>query len=107
MFQKKLDEFIQMLLQSNNELDEWYLSDFLDKYISNMKAYEAFSSLKETIPYLFKYPQYRYELLEIMSMLKRLADTTEPFCEKNILESLLKLYQNDGYSVDLIRQIFE
>lgn len=106
MFQKKLNEFIQILLQNNNELDEWYLSDFADRHISNMKPYEAFSALKETIPYLLEYPQYRYELLEIMSKLKRLADTTEPFYEKAILNSLLHLYENDEYSIDLINEIF-
>ena len=105
MFRKELDDFIQMLSKDENELDEWYLSDFLNKNISNMESYEAFSSLKLMVPYLFQYPQYRYELLDIMSSLKRLADTTEPFCEESILNSLFELCQDDEYSIFILKQL--
>lgn len=107
MFQKKLDEFIQILSQDKSELDEWYLSDFLDENVLNMESYEAFSSLKLMIPYLFKYPQHRHELLDIMLGLKRKADTTESFCEEDTLNSLFKLYQNDKYSIDLLKQMIK
>lgn len=105
MFLKKLDEFIQTLSQEENELDEWYLSDFSDKNISSMESHEAFYSLKLVIPYLFQYPQYGYELLDIMYRLKRQADTTEPFCEESVWNSLSELYQGNKYAIDLMKQI--
>lgn len=97
MFKDELNEFIRLISDPESELDEWYLSDFKDEHIWEMQSYEAFSCLREAVPYLFAYPRYGYELLEIISALKETSDTTELFYEPGIVPLLIDLYKEDSY----------
>lgn len=106
MFKDELNEFIRLISDPESELDEWYLSDFKDEHIWKMQSYEAFSCLREAVPYLFAYPRYGYELLEIISALKETSDTTELFYEPGIVPLLIDLYKEDSYLINMVKRIF-
>lgn len=75
----KLTNFLKSISINQDNLSEWYLSDFIDNNIKVLNSYESFEFMKNIVPYLIKYSEYGYELLEIIQELQRIADTTEVF----------------------------
>ncbi|EPA9174438.1 hypothetical protein ACQ8AN_001907 [Acinetobacter baumannii] len=86
MFIDALSSFLEKLT-SKEDLDEWYLSTFIDDNVYTLLPAEAF----ETSSYVIKLlkddaqPDYTYELLMILLALQRQSDTTQiPEILKNI-----------------------
>lgn len=105
--ENKLEDFLHHISINQNNLDEWYLSDFIDKNIKILNSYESFEFMKKIIPYLVNYSEYGYELLEITQELKRQADTTEIFYNDEIPKKLIKMHMNDEYLIKMINNIFK
>lgn len=80
MFFDKLTQFFDELNQ-NIEIDEWYLSDFIDENICPLPSYQAFDILVELMPYLLARDcrDFEYEIRAIIAALKNQADTNQAF----------------------------
>jgi len=78
MFIKALSSFIEKLA-SDDELNEWYLSTFIDENIYLLSPTEAFEFSSYVIELLKEEPQpdYIYELLTILLALQRQSNTTQ------------------------------
>ena len=105
--ENKLEDFLYHISINQDNLDEWYLSDFIDENIKILSSYESFEFMKKIIPYLVNYPEYGYELLEITQELKRQADTTEIFYNDDIPKKLIEMHINDKYLTEIINNIFK
>lgn len=87
MFIEALSSFFEKLA-STEELDEWYLSTFIDENVYTLSAAEAFKFSSHVIKLLKDdaQPDYTYELLTILLALQRQSDTTQiPETLKNSL----------------------
>lgn len=78
MFIDALSSFLKKLA-SKDELDEWYLSTFIDENIYSLSPTEAFEFSSHVIELLKDeaQPDYTYELLTILLALQRQSDTTQ------------------------------
>lgn len=78
MFTDTLSCFLEKLA-SKEELDEWYLSAFIDENIYSLSAAEAFEFSSHILKLLKDdaQPDYTYELLTILLALQRQSDTTQ------------------------------
>lgn len=78
MFINALSSFLEKLA-SKDELDEWYLSTFIDENIYSLSPTEAFEFSSHVIELLKDeaQPDYTYELLTILLVLQRQSDTTQ------------------------------
>lgn len=78
MFTYTLSSFLEKLA-SKEELDEWYLSTFIDENVYSLSAAEAFEFSSHVIKLLKDdaQPDYTYELLTILLALQRQSDTTQ------------------------------
>lgn len=103
----KLTNFLKNISINQDNLNEWYLSDFIDNNIKVLNSYESFEFMKNIVPYLIKHSEYGYELLEIIQELQRIADTTEVFYDYGTREKLMKIYSNDEYLIKIINNIFK
>ncbi|QRQ13754.1 hypothetical protein [Acinetobacter pittii] len=86
MFIEALSIFFEKLA-STEELDEWYLSTFIDENVYLLSTTEAFESSSHVIELLKDeaQPDYTYELLTILLALQRQSDTAQiPEILKNI-----------------------
>lgn len=43
----KLEDFLHYISINQDNLDEWYLSDFIDKNIKILNSYESFEFMKK------------------------------------------------------------
>lgn len=107
ILENKLRDFLETISINQEELDEWYLSDFIDKNIKPLNSYESFEAMKKMVPYLIKYPEYGYELLEIIQELNRISDTTEIFYSEDTPSVLIEVYKNDEFLMKIIKNIFK
>lgn len=105
--ENKLKDFLHNISINRDNLDEWYLSDFIDKNIKILSSYDSFEFMKKIISYIVNYPEYGYELLEITQELKRQADTTEIFYNDDIPKKIIELYIDDEYLIKMINNIFK
>jgi len=78
MFIDALSSFLKKLA-SEEKLDEWYLSTFIDEKVYSLSAAEAFESSSYIIKLIKDkvQPDYTYELLTILLALQRQSDTTQ------------------------------
>lgn len=78
MFINTLSIFLEKLA-SEEDLDEWYLSNFIDENVYSLSAAEAFDFSSDVIKLLIDdaQPDYTYELLTILLALQRQSDTTQ------------------------------
>ncbi|MDE3322054.1 hypothetical protein [Acinetobacter nosocomialis] len=78
MFIDALSSFLEKLA-SKEELDEWYLSTFIDNNVYSLLPAEAFELSSHVIELLKNdaQPDYTYELLSILLALQRQSDTTQ------------------------------
>lgn len=105
--ENKLEDFLHHISINQNNLNEWYLSDFINENIKILSSYESFEFMKTIIPYLVNYPEYGYELLEITQELKRQADTTEIFYTNDIPKKLIEMHIADESLTKIINNIFK
>lgn len=78
MFINALSSFLEKLA-SKEELDEWYLSTFIDENVYSLLPVEAFEFSSHVIKLLTDeaQPDYTYELLTILLALQRQSDTAQ------------------------------
>lgn len=78
MFINALSSFLEKLA-SKEELDEWYLSTFIDEKVYSLSPAEAFEFSSHVIKLLEDdaQPDYTYELLTILLALQHQSDTTQ------------------------------
>jgi argonaute-like protein implicated in RNA metabolism and viral defense len=78
MFINALSSFLEKLA-SDDELNEWYLSTFIDENIYLLSTTEAFELSSHVIELLKDeaQPDYTYELLTILLALQRQTDSTQ------------------------------
>ena len=91
--ENKLEDFLHHISINQNNLNEWYISDFINENIKILSSYESF--------------EYGYELLEITQELKRQADTTEIFYTDDIPKKLIEMHIDDEYLTKIINNIFK
>jgi len=109
MFTYTLSSFLEKLA-SKEELDEWYLSTFIDENVYSLSAAEAFEFSSHVIKLLKEESQsdYSYELLTILLALQRQSDTTQiPDILKNSLNLFDDLIKNnsDEYVLNLAHEL--
>ncbi|MFW2060292.1 hypothetical protein [Acinetobacter baumannii] len=78
MFTNTLSSFFEKLA-SKEDLDEWYLSTFIDENVCSLLPAEAFEFSSHVIELLKNdaQPDYTYELLTILLALQRQSDTVQ------------------------------
>ncbi|MDC4852886.1 hypothetical protein NRA01_02750 [Acinetobacter baumannii] len=78
MFINALSSFLEKLA-SKEELDEWYLSTFINENVYSLLPAEAFEFSSHAIKLLKDdaQPNYTYELLTILLALQRQSDTAQ------------------------------
>ncbi|MCZ1178717.1 hypothetical protein [Acinetobacter pittii] len=78
MFINTLSSLLEKLA-SEEDLDEWYLSNFIDENVYSLLAAEAFEFSSHVIELLKDeaQPDYTYELLTILLALQRQSDTAQ------------------------------
>ncbi|HEO1816765.1 hypothetical protein NQ849_06905 [Acinetobacter baumannii] len=78
MFINTLSSFLEKLA-SKEDLDEWYLSSFIDENIYSLSPTEAFEFSSHVIKLIKEkaQPDYSYELLTILLALQRQSETTQ------------------------------
>jgi len=78
MFIKSLTNFIKKI-SSSSELDEWYLSNFIDESVYTLSQSAAFEMSSYLIEIIRKdlESSYMYELLTILLALQSQSDTTQ------------------------------
>ncbi|MEI1684182.1 hypothetical protein V8P93_05090 [Acinetobacter baumannii] len=78
MFIDALSSFLEKLA-SKEELDEWYLSTFIDENVYSLLPAEAFEFSSHVIKLIKNnaQPDYTYELLTILLALQRQSDTAQ------------------------------
>ncbi|AMO39441.1 hypothetical protein BE1S18E01_02280 [Acinetobacter sp. BEC1-S18-ESBL-01] len=78
MFINTLSSLLEKLASKEN-LDEWYLSTFIDENVCSLLPPEAFKFSSHVIKLLKNdaQPDYTYELLTILLALQRQSDTTQ------------------------------
>jgi len=78
MFINALSSFLEKLA-SEKDLDEWYLSTFIDENVYSLLPAEAFEFSSHVIKLLKdeSHTVYTYELLTILLALQRQSDTTQ------------------------------
>jgi hypothetical protein len=78
MFINTLSSFLEKLA-SEEDLNEWYLSTFIDENVYSLSTTEAFELSSHVIELLKDeaQPDYTYELLTILLALQRQSDTTQ------------------------------
>ena len=112
MFKQELLKFLKEI-QSGHELDEWYLSNFVEENIYPFSEEEAFSELNLVIKLIYENidsVEIISELMYIYMYLQRQSDTTEipSFLSKhtNIFSLIQKKYKGtdlDDLAKDFIR----
>ncbi|WP_127493586.1 hypothetical protein [Acinetobacter calcoaceticus] len=109
MFIDALSSFLEKLA-SKDELNEWYLSTFIDENICVLSPAKAFEFSSHVIELLTDkaQPDYIYELLTILLALKHQSDTTEiPEILKNspnFFDEILKK-KPEKYILNLVRDL--
>jgi hypothetical protein len=78
MFIESLAHFIKRI-SSSCELDEWYLSNFIDESISTLSQSDAFEMSSHLVDVIKKdlESSHMYELLTILLALQSQSDTTQ------------------------------
>jgi len=78
MFINTLSSFLEKLA-SEEDLDEWYMSNFIDENVYSLLPAEAFEFSSHVIALLKDeaLSDYAYELLTILLALQRQSDTTQ------------------------------
>jgi len=78
MFINALSNFLEKLA-SEEDLDEWYLSSFIDEKVYSLSTTEAFELSSHVIELLKDeaQPDYTYELLIILLALQHQSNTTQ------------------------------
>jgi hypothetical protein len=104
-----LSSFLEKLASEEN-LDEWYLSTFIDENIYSLSPTEAFEFSSHVIELLKDdaQPDYTYELLTILLALQRQSDTTQiPETLKNSLNLFDDLIKNNSeeYVLNLAHEV--
>ncbi|AMX17420.1 hypothetical protein IEC338SC_0224 [Acinetobacter pittii] len=110
MFINTLSSFLEKLA-SEEDLDEWYLSTFIDENVYSLSPTEAFEFSSHVIKLLKDdaQPDCTYELLTILLALQRQSDTTQiPETLKNSLNLFDDLIKNNSevYIQILINELF-
>ncbi len=107
-------ELINFLLSSekasmSNSLDEWYLSDFYDKHIHNIGYEEGYVMLVDCCDVWMKYPNFTFELVDIMSSIRnRISTNTFPQCFNDSEEQILEIYLNtDNRVSEIIYSVYK
>jgi len=97
MFINALSSFLKKLA-SEEKLDEWYLSKFIDENVYSLLPAEAFEFSSHVIELLTDEAQsdYIFELLTILLALQRQSDTTQiPKILKNSPNFLDEIIKNN------------
>lgn len=105
MFYDNLKEF---LYNDNKEINEWYLSDFIDENIEKMESHTAYKEIESALDILYKNKK-EFLVIEICYIIYALilkSNTTE-LPKKFDKEKLLKIRDNKEYHADeIIDRIF-
>jgi hypothetical protein len=106
-----LSSFLEKLA-SKDELDEWYLSTFIDENIYSLSPTEAFEFSSHVIELLTDEAQsdYIYELLTILLALQRQSDTTQvPKILKNSPNFFDEIIKNNpkNYILNLAHELVQ
>lgn len=109
MFINTLSSLLEKLA-SEEDLDEWYLSTFIDENIYSLSPTEAFEFSSHVIELLKDeaQPDCTYELLTILLALQRQSDTTQiPETLKNSLNLFDDLIKNNSeeYVLNLAHEV--
>ncbi|WP_440206532.1 hypothetical protein [Acinetobacter oleivorans] len=109
MFINALSSLLEKLA-SKEELDEWYLSTFIDENVYSLLPAEAFEFSSHVIKLLKDdaQPDYTYELLTILLALQRQSDTIQiPETLKNSLNLFDDLIKNNSeeYVLNLAHEL--
>ncbi|MBJ9935597.1 hypothetical protein [Acinetobacter pittii] len=109
MFINTLSNLLEKLA-SEEDLDEWYLSTFIDENVYSLLPAEAFEFSSHVIKLLKDdaQPDYTYELLTILLALQRQSDTTQiPETLKNSLNLFDDLIKNNSeeYVLNLAHEL--
>ena len=107
MFLDKFDEFIDYL-NNNSIVNEWYMSDFAEKNIKTLDAYEAFNNLKLFVSYMIEryHPDFEYEIVETLKYLKYQINSNELFYSEKQKNKIFELYTQE-YSKFILSEIFK
>lgn len=99
-FNNQLKDFISQI-NCSTSLDEWYLSDFIEKYVNSMNSEEAFSSISYVCSAFVEYNSIGsdviYEILVILDSLLRVANTKEKPQELLLIEVTLNEITKDNH----------
>ncbi|MDC5427821.1 hypothetical protein [Acinetobacter baumannii] len=109
MFTDTLSSFLEKLA-SEEELDEWYLSAFIDENVCSLSTAEAFEFSSHILKLLKDdaQPDYTYELLTILLALQRQSDTTQiPEILKNSPNFFDEIIKNnpEKYILNLVHEL--
>lgn len=99
------DDFNAFLddLNTNPVTDEWYMSNFADKYIKALESHEAFDILKQFIGYMIENydEKSEYEIIETLRYLKYQANTNEYFYSNEQKATILEMCRQEHSQVSL------
>lgn len=100
MLNHKINDFLASI-KSDKNLNEWYLSDFVEKNVKILSAEEAFNASEDISKIIFKEKDSDviYELLYILYYLKQQSETNQiPLWIKNnidFFDKIKKHHQKD------------
>lgn len=93
-------------MNNNPVIDEWYVSNFIDKNIKVLESQDAFDISKQFIKYMID--QYdvnsEYEIVETFRYLRLQANTNEKFYTNDQRDKIFELYQQE-YSKTVLAEI--
>lgn len=77
MFKKILLDFLLSAEASaaTGELDEWYLSDFDDKYVNSIDYETGYAMLIDCCEVWIEYPRFTFELIYIIGSIRNIIST--------------------------------
>lgn len=109
MFIESLNNFIKKI-SSSCELDEWYLSKFIDESVHTLSKPDAFTMSSYVVEIIKKdlESRYMYELLKILLALQSQSDTTQiPMNLSNDPSFLKEIIENNSeeYLCHLVNEL--
>ena len=122
MFKEELIKFL-LSTENFNELDEWYIFDFDDKHVYGVNYEQGYPMLIDCCEVWMQYPQYTFELINIMSSIRNMISTnTFPDIfienkkyllaiysdtEKRARDQVNKVYESDDMDPEFIQKLID
>ncbi|MGN0935653.1 hypothetical protein [Acinetobacter sp. YH12145] len=106
MFKENLNKFIEKL-KSGNEVDEWYLSDFISDNVIVLSGEDAYEELVYLLNLIESnlYTNEMYEYLQIAIALRNQSATNQIptllLNDRNFFQKILDVYDEDYITVSV------